>query len=173
MALLERSRIIEALTRLDIELGARGVRAELFLVGGAVMCLAHQARPSTRDIDGWFTEPQVVRAAAAVVAMDLGLDPDWLNDAAKGFVPAGASFELWHAFENLSVSVADARTLLAMKAAAARSEVDRADIRFLASHLGLRGADEVLAVVAAYFPEERLPVRTRLMLEEMFDDDGA
>lgn len=170
MALLERSRIIEALERLDGELRARGVRAELFLVGGGVMCLAHEARPSTRDIDGWFTEPQVVRAAAAVVAQDMGLDADWLNDAAKGFVPAGASFELWRAFESLTVSVADARTLLAMKAAAARSDVDRADIRFLANLLGLRTADEVLAVVSSYFPAERLPVRTRLMLEEMFDD---
>ncbi len=170
MALLERAKIIEALQRLDAELGARGVRAELFLVGGAVMCLAHQARPSTRDIDGWFTEPQVVRAAVAAVATELGLDSDWLNDAAKGFVPVGASFELWQAFEHLSVSVADPRTLLAMKAAAARSELDREDIRFLAQLLGLTNSAAVLAVVTRYFPADRLPVRTRLMLEEMFDD---
>jgi len=28
----------------------------------------------------------------------------------------------------------------------------------------------VLAVVLAYFPAERLPVRVRLLLEEMFDE---
>lgn len=39
MALLTREAIIDALGRLDARLAARGVRAELFLVGGAVMCL--------------------------------------------------------------------------------------------------------------------------------------
>lgn len=56
-----------------------------------------------------------------------------------------------------------------MKCAAARTAEDAADIRFLADRLGLRTADEVLGMVLAYVPEERLPVRTRLLLEEMFE----
>jgi hypothetical protein len=68
------------------------------------------------------------------------------------------------------VSTADARTLLAMKCAAARSIEDSDDIRFLANLLDLRSSKDVLAVVLGYFPEERLPVRVRLLLEEMFDD---
>lgn len=59
-----------------------------------------------------------------------------------------------------------------MKCAAARSAEDAADIAFLAKHLGLASASEVLNVVLAYYPPERLPVRTRLLLEEMFDDRG-
>ena len=53
---------------------------------------------------------------------------------------------------------------------AARTVEDANDIRFLADRLALRSADEVLAVVLAYFPAERLPVRVRLLLEEMFDE---
>lgn len=170
MTLLPREAIINALERLDAQLSARGVRAELFLVGGAVMCLVHKARPSTKDVDGWFTEPQAVRAAARAVADDLQLPEDWLNDAAKGFVPQNAGYETWQALPNLTISTVDARTLLAMKCAAARSDVDAADIRTLASLLGLRASDDVLRVVLEYFPEDRLPVRVRLLLQEMFDE---
>ena len=53
---------------------------------------------------------------------------------------------------------------------AARTVEDANDIRVLADRLALRSADEVLAVVLAYFPAERLPVRVRLLLEEMFED---
>lgn len=168
MTLLTRDQIIEALTRLDQALGRRGTRAELFLVGGAVMCLALDARASTRDVDGWFTEAAVVRAAAREVAEDLGLPEDWLNDVAKAFVPDGAVFERWRSLPSLDISVADDRTLLAMKCAAARTGEDAADIRILAARLGLTTPAGVLAAVGAFYPEDRLPVRARLLVEELF-----
>lgn len=168
--LLDRATIVRALGLLNQQLAALGVRADLCLVGGAVMCLVHRARAATNDVDGWFSEPSAVRAAARSVAEELGLPEDWLNDAAKAYVPRNAGLETWQEMSNLSVAVVDAPTLLAMKCAAARTMEDASDIRFLAGHLGLRSSGEVLAVVGRYIPNARLPVRTRLLLEEMFDD---
>ncbi len=94
---------MEALERLDRALGAPGARAEIYLVGGAVMCLVLEARPATKDVDCWFTEPQVVRRAARTVADEMGLPHDWLNDAAKAFVPSGATFERWRSLDHLEI----------------------------------------------------------------------
>jgi len=168
MALLTRAQIKAALAMLDAELGRAGQRASIHLVGGAVMCLVFRAREATRDVDGWFDDPGAVRAAADLVARALQLPEDWLNDAAKGFLPAGARFESWRVFPNLEIFVADARTLFAMKWAAARTEENAGDIRVLARELGITTAREALAVVEQYYTADRLPVRTRLLLEEMF-----
>lgn len=166
--LLDRATIVAALSGLDREMGLLGARAELHLVGGAVMCLVHNARPATKDIDAWFQPTAVVRSAAARVAAELGLPADWLNDGAKGFIPVAAQFEAWGDFANLMIATADARTLLAMKVAAARTESDADDIKFLAAHLGLLRSSEVLDLAMAYFPVEQLPIRAQLLVEELF-----
>jgi hypothetical protein len=138
------------------------VRAQIYLVGGAVMCLVHGARDSTKNVDAWFTEPATIRSAAKSVDADLGLPEDWLNDAAKAFIPADAGFDRWRRYSHLDRSVADDRTLFAMKCAAARTAEDASDIEFLTRRLGLTSSSEAISIVLAYYPADRLPVRTRL-----------
>ena len=169
MSLLDAATIEAALQRVNDRLAAQDQRAELYLVGGAVMCLVFAARPSTKDVDGWFSDPILVRAAARDVAEELDLPEDWLNDAAKGFVPEAATFQTWRTFSHLGVATADARTLLAMKVAAARTVEDAGDIRFLAQHLKLSDAAAVLNVVEAYYPAGRLSIRSQLLVDEIFD----
>ncbi len=85
--LLDREGIQTALIALDAELGRSGVRGELFVVGGAATALAYDARRATVDVDAAFLPASEVRQAARRVADELGLEPDWLNDGAKAFMP--------------------------------------------------------------------------------------
>jgi uncharacterized nucleotidyltransferase DUF6036 len=54
---------------LSAELAARSARAEFFLVGGAALAVAYDATRSTRDLDAVFIPADVVRQAAAAVAV--------------------------------------------------------------------------------------------------------
>jgi hypothetical protein len=66
----------------------RGVRDDLFVVGGAAMALAYGARHSTRNLDGVFEPKTVVYEVANDVGRAHGLRPGWLDDAVKGSYPA-------------------------------------------------------------------------------------
>jgi hypothetical protein len=46
---------------------------------------------------------------------------------------------------------------------------DGEDIRFLIQRLNLASADQVLAVCAEVFPDEPVPDRVRLILEDAFE----
>lgn len=167
--MLAKAEILDALRALDAELGRRGVRGELCLYGGAVMCLVYDARPSTRDVDAVFAPATIVREAAERVARDRELPPDWLNDGVKGFVvehPRQTAFELPH----LRVLVPPPDYLLAMKVLAARVDsTDRQDVRFLIDRLSLSGAEDVFRILAQYYPRAQIRPATRFFVEELFD----
>lgn len=155
---------------LDAELAASEVEGELYLVGGAVMCLALGARDATRDVDALFRPTRVVREAATRVARKAGVPETWLNDAVKGYLSPRGEFDRFLELPHLRVFVAHPRYLLAMKCAAMRlgeefHDVD--DVRYLLRHLGISTVDEALAVVRQYFDDQQLLPKTRLVLEEL------
>ena len=82
-----RARIKQALTALGAELSRRGVRGEIFIVGGAAMALAFSTRRVTKDIDAVFEPKGAIYEAAEQVARQLELPQGWLNDAVKAFLP--------------------------------------------------------------------------------------
>jgi hypothetical protein len=113
-----------------------------------------------------------VQDEARAVAAELGLPPWWLNEQASVYVAAGGDPGAPRVFDHpgLRVSAASPEHLLAMKVLAARRR-DADDIRFLVKHLALTTAQEVLAVCAEVFPQESVPDRARLILEDAFGTD--
>ena len=167
---LTRPDMLRLFDLLNAELAAEDVHGELYLVGGAVMCLALDARHATRDVDGYFRPTGVIRQAASRVAIQAGVPEDWLNDAVKGFLSPQGDFDPYLDLDHLKVFVARPAYLLAMKCAAMRLGEefhDLEDVRFLLRHLGITGVEEALEVVTRYFDAERLPPKTRLALEEL------
>jgi hypothetical protein len=63
---LTREQIIGLLAELGQELDASGVKAQLFVVGGAAMALAYNMRRTTADVDGVFEPKAVIYEAARI-----------------------------------------------------------------------------------------------------------
>ena len=160
---------------LNEELAKGQVKGELFLVGGAVMCLAYAVRPSTQDVDALFRPAAEVRSAAARVAARAGVAEDWLNDAVKGFLSEHGKFRPWLELSHLCVMVALPEYLLAMKCLALRIGAefhDEGDIRYLLRHLGVTSYDKALEIITRYYPLERFPQKTLYALNELLPREG-
>lgn len=168
--LLDADRIRDLLAELGRRLHARGITARIFLVGGAAMALAYNARRATRDLDGVFEPKTEIYAEAALMAEEAGLPPDWLNDGVKGLLPDRSAAEIGSHFDSqgMSVAVASAEYLFAMKAFAAREEVDTDDLRFLAQHLGLQDPHKAIDLVERFYAPHRLKPVTQYLIEDLF-----
>lgn len=167
---LTKADIKRLLVLLNAELAAGEVRGEVYLVGGAVMCLALDARAATRDVDAWFQPAAAIRAAAARVAARAAVPDTWLNDAVKAYLSPRGDFERYLELSHLKVFVAHPAYLLAMKCAAMRLGEgfhDLDDVRYLLRYLNITSSAEAMAVVTQYFDEARLSPKTRLALEEI------
>jgi hypothetical protein len=120
--LLDRAAIQDAFRRLGDRLARRGVVADIYVIGGAAMALAYDARRATRDIDAVFQPHGIVVDEARAVADELGLPRWWLNEQASAYVAPGGDVAAPHVFDHpgLRVSAASPEHLLAMKVLAAR-----------------------------------------------------
>lgn len=165
--LLDKAAIETAFGRLGDRLARRGIVADLYVFGGAAMALAYDSRRSTRDVDAIFEPHGVVIEEARAVAEDLGLPPWWLNEQASAYVARGGDPNAPRVFDHpgLRVCAASPEHLLAMKVHAARRR-DADDIRVLVRHLRLTTVDRILALCAEVFPDEPVPDRARLILED-------
>ena len=173
MAALADRDIRRLFTLLNEELGRTGTQGELFLVGGAVMCLAYAARPSTNDVDALFVPARQVREAAARVAIAAGIDHDWLNDGVKSFLSEHGEFAPFLELEHLRVMVARPEYLLAMKCLSMRIGAefhDENDVRYLLRHLDIGTYEQAVAVISRFYPLERFPQKTLYALAELLPE---
>lgn len=167
---MQRAEILDALQSLAARLHERGIDGELYVVGGAAIAMAFDARRATRDVDAVFEPKAEIYRAAEEVAAEQGLPAGWLNDGVKGFV-AGPDASAVSVLEipGLRVLVASPRMLLAMKVLAHRLGEDDEDVRLLARELDLDSAEAVLSVAEEVYGD-RLDAAARFFVQELFGD---
>ncbi|AEH08416.1 MULTISPECIES: hypothetical protein [Protofrankia] len=174
--MLTRERILGLFAELNDELRRVGIRGDVFIVGGAAMTVAYDARPATRDVDGiWHPSTEVRAAAARVAARHEDLEPDWLNDGVKGFLPGRDPGHSVVVYDNdhLTVSAPSPEYLLATKLLASRVSRDENDIIRLYDLCGFSSADEGLDLIERYYPGRPVEAKVRFLLEELLTPDAA
>lgn len=168
--MLTKEQILRLLKKLNQKLAKENLEGELFLLGGAVMCLAFDARASTKDLDALFAPKERIRQLASEIATEEGLSDDWLNDSVKGFLSEAASFDPYLELSNLRVLTASAEYLLAMKCLSMRIGFefhDESDVRFLLRSLNIQSYDQAISVITRYYPLKQIPQKTLSALEEV------
>ena len=161
--LLGRRELERAFRELEGRLASRGVRAHVYVVGGAAMVMAYRRSRTTMDVDALVIDHrEAVLEAAAEVARDLRLDQEWLNDDVRtqARVPAvpDARAKVLYESPHLVVTGASEAHMLAMKVNAAR-EADEQDIKWLVRRVGARTMAGLEEIHRDVFRDERTPMR--------------
>lgn len=168
--------MIEGLRDLIRRLRGIGQPSRIQIVGGAAIALTlNENRSATADVDGPVTPPEDVLAFAEEIASERNWRSDWLNDAAAQFVPSGygrpAGWVTIHDAEGVTVQVADAETLLAMKVFAAqkRGRRELEDLEVLIPAIGLTTVDEVEELFESFYPGDELTERTARIIQAVLE----
>ncbi len=171
-----RAEMIDGLRDLVGRLRGLGQPSRIQIVGGAAIALTlNEHRSATADIDGPVSPPDVVLGIAAAIAIERNWRGDWLNDAAAQFVPTGygrpAGWVTIYDAEGVTVQVADAETLLAMKVYAAQKRGRREfeDLETLIPAIGLTTVDDVEALYESFYPGDELTARTAAIIQAVLD----
>ena len=171
IGMLDSKTILKLFEALNEELCLAGVRGEIGICGGAVMCLVFNARESTKDVDAVFRPTQEIRDASRSVAARLGVPDDWLNDAAKGYFLSQPPVHDVVELSNLRVWAPQADYMLAMKSVSARFDShDLDDATFLLKHLNVERVEEAIRIIEKYYPRKVIPAKTQFLLEELLGD---
>ena len=181
--------LITAFELLDDFLSA-GNSAPVWLVvgGGSALLIQRLSTRQTRDVDvmalrDWegniisaYPLPEAVKQAAAKVAVEMRLDPDWLNGAASlhGFDLSLLPTWFWQELDtreygrNLKISFIGRKGLILLKLAAALDRDQRRDLEDLAS-LRATGpeTEECLRWVLTNLHEARTHPKLPLLLREL------
>jgi len=186
--LLDRETIERAFRLMGEYLLDRKVLGEIAIYGGSAILFQFDWRKASRDVDARVTSERshgLVIDAAANAATQLGLPRSWLSENVAMYARRGEgeadriSLGLYPSPERFGLRVTAAKPsyILAMKLKALeRATIDDRDYEDainLGIECGVSSMDELREVFRKFFPDEDLPPRAALRLEELASDIRA
>lgn len=142
----------ELLDELVRRLEGRGIRGTIRVAGGAAMLLRFPDDPNvrvTRDIDALIEPSDEIAEVVAEMAGDLDLPSRWLNAAGRGWLRV----EEPRSDGPVTISIASARELAAMKLSAGRDK-DFADLVIIVRHLGITDPEQLVDIAYDVYGED-------------------
>jgi predicted nucleotidyltransferase component of viral defense system len=165
-SLFNRQRLEEIMDVFLIELDKRGVKGTILLVGGAALSLYYFDRESTLDIDAALPNDSRVTEVIKEIAIREKLPVNWINSDASmyfGFPPSS----FWITKQqvgDITLKVASAELLIAMKLKAARGRRDNEDIVELFRILKIQEIEQVEQIYETIYAQETIPDSSRELL---------
>lgn len=132
----------------------------IYLVGGSAIALGYFDRRVTGDFDARLKPADTILKVAKELALKNGWQTDWLNDAAKGYIPLLADEKDWVLIDEIGeakIFIGSAELLLAMKLDASRLQRDSDDIEGLIRYLNIRSFGEAEAIFERFNPGDAIP----------------
>lgn len=167
----DRDDIVAALDELVDHLTAAKASSHIRIVGGAAIAIRFGRHATTTDIDALYRADPAVEEAARTIARKHGWPETWLNDKVKMWTSHFDDPDDWADFavrDDVTISVAGAPLLLAMKLRSGRGRRDAADIDLLLDACGVTGVAEALALYESYYPEDAMADGARRQLIARF-----
>lgn len=158
------------LQEINDEMEKRDTTGEIVICGGAVMTMVYETRPSTKDVDALFAPTGPINEIVRTIAAREGLETDWLNDAAKGFIDTSRmKLVTIQEYGNLTIRMPDAEAMLAMKLTSARLVgKDRDDALFFIEHLNIGTEDQLFDIIERNIAPQRLTPMAHFFTIELF-----
>lgn len=169
---LFRDDLIRGIKELCSRAHARGITANIYVVGGAALSLHYFERDATVDIDAHAPQWDVLKPIVEEIADDFDWPADWFNVAATQFLPTLGKTAEWiqlYSQGGIKIYVASAEVLLMMKLAASRKGRDYRDAELLMVTTGLTDRGELEELFEEYFPGDVLPAKASRMLDEILN----
>ena len=155
------------------KLKKNGLKGEIALFGGSVMCVVYKARMLTKDIDAVFEPKNIIYATAEEISKEYGLKKGWLNDSVKGFLSEKNDIQVYKKFSNLIIYTPVPEYMFALKCCSARlgESSDIEDIKYLLGYLKIREHNQAVKIIEKYIPAKRILPRTKYLLLELLEGD--
>jgi hypothetical protein len=179
---LDRSKIEEAFRIMGQYLADRKTLGEIAVYGGSAILLQFDWRVTSHDVDARVISQGnhgLVSNAAAEAGKKLGLPRSWLNESVTMYAKRGESsgdrtfLGVYPSSHRVGLRVVAAKPIyiLAMKIAAMErvtlDDRDFGDTVNLAMECNIKTAGELRDVFARFFPDDILPSRADLRLDDV------